>query len=62
MSKTIEIKPSQMKIMYRVYATVRRVEKTLLFTSEIYQSAEDFCWAFDGKYTELHIEKTWIKQ
>jgi len=33
----------------------------MLFSSGIKQSAESFCWAYDGSANELKINKVWIR-
>lgn len=58
MSKDVELKESKMRILFRVVTRVNVV----LFESDTYPAAEQFCW--DAVPTtpsdELHIEKVWV--
>ncbi len=56
----IEFEPSKMQIRFRVMRKMHD-ELILLFTSEIYSSAEEFCWKYDG-IGELEIHKVWIRK
>lgn len=59
-----EFKRSEMQIRYRVIGTGSG-GSTLLFSSENYTRAEQFCWgypAFGNVAHELRIEKIWIRK
>lgn len=59
---TVDIKPSAMKIVFRVVDQDGKV----LTTCNDYQGGEKFCWEHPGHThgglgaDELHIEKVWV--
>lgn len=57
---SIILPTTEMQIRYRVMAW-NGAKWTLLFTSENYQTAEDFCWNYTGN-SELDIKKIWIRK
>lgn len=66
MTSEIELPTSKMQVRYRVVRLARTYEgdwnnEKLLYTSESYQGAESFCWAYDGGGT-LEIRKVWVRK
>lgn len=59
---TIELPESKMRVMFRVIGQYTYLGASLLFSSENYESAESFCWQYDGNAQEVRIEKVWIKK
>lgn len=59
MSHTVEVKPSEMKVVFYV---VGRIHTAPLGMFNDYQSAEKFCWDFkpSGEPDELQIQKRWV--
>ncbi len=53
---------SKMQVRFRVIAHSIGGEEYLLFTSEIYASAEAFCWDYTGDAVVLEIRKVWIRK
>lgn len=58
---TIDLPESKYQVKYRVVGYPNG-ESCLLFSSDYYSSCEQFCWRYDGKASELHIEKVWVRK
>lgn len=54
---TISIAVSKMQVRFRVIGN----GSVFLYSCEHYQSAEEFCWKYDGTM-ELEIRKIWIQK
>jgi hypothetical protein len=61
MRTTVDLHETLFRVMFRVLGRRNGIE-FLLFSSEIYESSEQFCWRYDGHAEELVIEKVWIRK
>lgn len=51
-----------MQVRFRVYGALTDVEEAkMMFTSEFYEQAEQFCWRYSGPLT-LYIMKVWVSK
>ena len=58
MSESVKLRDSVMQVKYRV---TEIITGKILFSSEIYARADEFCWLYEGN-GELQITKVWVRK